>query len=339
MSRWLGVLVLLVGCVDQYRLRDDPKWSAWDDVATFERVPVRVATWNIQELGQPDTVGFDAVVAVLRRLDADIVLLNEVVASEADALAALGAELGYPTVAQAEDQPFGDLGNAVLSRLPEVETTFPDGATLSGQAGTLDLTRRPVVHTVTIPGTDRELTVVGVHWKSGFEPDDLYRRAVDAYRTAQIADLASSSDYRLVLGDLNVEEADMPESPPVLVEAPAALSDSYRLGEDLQAIQDGAGLINDPYAILAGVGFLPVDLAQRDGELGTRPTSLRRIDRVLADGASQTAGLNGEVYNTRVEEPDFPGLADGTPKPDANDAARASDHLPVLVELRVRADE
>jgi endonuclease/exonuclease/phosphatase (EEP) superfamily protein YafD len=66
-------------------------WSALADQT------LRVATWNIQTVGTPGSLEFTSAAAVLARLDADIVALQEV-ASDTDvgALSSLASAVGYP---------------------------------------------------------------------------------------------------------------------------------------------------------------------------------------------------------------------------------------------------
>ncbi len=44
---------------------------------------VRIATWNVQAVGDPGTVQYDAALAILERIGADVVGINEV-SSNAD---------------------------------------------------------------------------------------------------------------------------------------------------------------------------------------------------------------------------------------------------------------
>ncbi|MCB9682340.1 MAG: endonuclease/exonuclease/phosphatase family protein [Alphaproteobacteria bacterium] len=330
-------VVLATGCYDQFRNADDPDWTGWDAAATTQRVPVRVATWNVQSLGEPASTGYEAVASVLRRLDADIVGLQEIDDVDVAALYTLADELGYNVVVPPPRQPYGTLGNGILARFDAVDSSTPSAADLSGDLRADDMTRLPVVFTTKVPGTDVELTVVTQHWKSGFEEEDAFRRAVDGWRTAQAADRGADSDILLVMGDTNAEDGEDHAGPDVWTAAPP-LSVNLSLGDDLVALLAGEGLPNDPYVPLRARGLEPVDLAQRDGTLGTRPSSGRRIDRIFAGDAARAAGLRGEVYDTRDDTADQPGLADGLPKPGVNDTSRASDHLPVLIELRLAAE-
>lgn len=335
---WWAGLVVTWGCGESRSIgEDDPDWSSWDDAPTTERLSVTVAHWNVQELGPVGSEGYEAVVSVLKRLNADVVCLNEIDVSDHPALGQLADEAGYATVLTAADQPFGSIGNAVLSRFAARQSQTPDGAALSGDPTARDLTRLPVVFTAGIPGTGAELTVVSHHLKSGFEDADLFRRAVDAERVAQAAELGQASEFLLVLGDVNEDVVDLVEPPPLFTSLPGGLSSDYRLGADLRARVDGEGLSYAPFGVFSERGLEAVDAPQRDGTTATRPTSGRRIDYVFASEAVRSARLRAETYDCRDEAtPDLPeGLATGAPVPGDNDCNHAADHLPLLVRFEV----
>jgi endonuclease/exonuclease/phosphatase family metal-dependent hydrolase len=341
-SAWFGRLplwaisALAMGCVEvNVPGADDPSWTSWDDAPAAQRVEVRVATWNIEFLGEPDSIEYDAVRQVLRRLDADVVLINEVDASEATQFAALAAEVGYPVVETPGDHPFGDTGNAVLSRLPLVSVSFPTAASLSGDSGANDLTRLPVLLTSTVPGTDLELTVVGQHWKSGFELTDLFRRNVDAVRPAQAVARGASSDLIVAGGDVNEELISVPGAFGPFVEVPEGMPGGYDVGADVLATLSSGGLPDNPFQPLLDQGLTIVDALQRDGRATTRPTSGRRLDHLFVSESVASASLRSEVYDSADEALD--GLADGGSKLDYNISNQAADHLPVLIVFRVTA--
>lgn len=295
------------------------------DLPSEQTAVVRVATWNINELGAVGSPGYEAVRAVLDRVDPDIVSLNELVELDRRSLDVLGEELGYDTVYLPTDNPYGDLRNAVMTRLDVVSVASPDASSLALDDRASDLTRYPVVLTVRVPDSDRPLQIVGQHLKSGFMPDDGFRRAVDAHRTAQ----ALGEGSRLVIGDLNADLAEMPESPPLWTAMPGGLPERYRLGADLQA-QLSSGIDNDAFAPFLAQGLSAVDARQVDGRLATRPISDRRIDWILAS-EDLVGALGAEVYNSLDEGQG--GLPKHGPLPSRSACEQASDHLPVFVDL------
>jgi len=328
----IGILAL-VACVELHVPgADDPRWTSWDDSPAAQRVEVRVATWNVESLGEPGSVQYEAVAKVLRRLDADVVLLNEVGLAEHGWLASLGESAGYPVVEVAEEVPYGDLGNAVLSRLPLVEVAFPTSATLSGSGSAWDQTRFPAVLVSEIPGTGRELTVVGQHFKSGFDAVDVFRRNVDAVRVAQAA-ARWGGELVVAGGDLNEEVGSVPGAFAPFTMAPSGLPGGYRLGADVEGRLAAGGLPNDPFAPFREAGLTEVDAVQRDGGLATRPTSGRRIDHLYVSQDVAVAGLRSEIYDSADEALD--GLANKGARLDYNTVSQAADHLPILISFRV----
>lgn len=299
-----------------------------DTEAPVERVAITVATWNLAEVGRGGER--DAVVAVLRRLDADIVALNEVDGDEGGALRAVADALGFDHVYLPSDNPFGGIRNAIISRHPFVEVDAPTSAELSGDDRANDLTRWPVVATVDLPDVDDHLTVVAQHWKSGFYDEDAFRRAVDGQRTAQAAGPAEG--WVVVAGDMNAELGE-PERPASFGGLPDELPGGYWLGRDLYDLTAGSGLPNDTFGPLEDAGYAVLDTPQLDGSYGTREPSDKRLDYLWASPDLRALPWVGETYDPRDE-----GRSGGVSKagePAARDAvSSASDHYPVAAEFQ-----
>lgn len=312
-----------------------PGWAGWSDAAAGSRVPVRVAAWNVETLGVSGAEGRAAVATVLRRLDADVVALSEIEERDRGDLVGFAAELGYDTVIVDDNPPFGTLGNALLARLPVVDAAVVDASTLAGVEAR-DLTRNIVVVRVQEPGTGLEIAVVAAHLKSGFESVDVFRRAVDGLRLAQAADAVEAADLALVVGDLNAEPDEIVD-PARWTEAPGDLPSSYRLGGDIVDVLRGPGVPGSPFVSLEKAGWRRLDLRQRDGDPGTRPTSGRVIDHVLVDARASRTPVRGEVYDCADDTPEQPGVADAGDPPAAAACPLASDHLPLVVELALPA--
>jgi endonuclease/exonuclease/phosphatase family metal-dependent hydrolase len=209
-----ALLVLLAGCGPALGPERPPVRAA--DV-------VRVATWNAHDVfdevdrtappGDQDTVPppaeveakLEAVAAVLRRVDADIVLLEEI--EDAQILRRLAARAGYPEARLVEGWDPRGIDVAALSRLP-VDAYV-------SHLGEVDAAGRRIwprdcveVHART---AGRPVVVVGSHLSSA-RSDDGTRRAVQAARLREIADgVRRARPGALVLagGDLN----DGPQSP------------------------------------------------------------------------------------------------------------------------------
>jgi endonuclease/exonuclease/phosphatase family metal-dependent hydrolase len=186
---------------------------------------VRVVTWNVHDLfdevdrqlppGDLDTVPpaeeveakISAVAAVLARLDADVVLLQEV--ENRVVLARVAAAAGYPEARLVEGRDPRGIDVAALSRLP-VEAYV-------SHLGETDAAGRPLWPRDCVElharAAGRPLVLVGSHLSSALS-DDGTRRTVQAARLRAIADgVRAARPGALVLagGDLN----DEPESAPL----------------------------------------------------------------------------------------------------------------------------
>lgn len=265
-----------------------------------ERPPVRVAdvvrlaTWNVHDLfdevdrrvppGDLDLVPsaaeveakLEAVAAVLRRLDADAVLLQEI--EEGALLRRLAARAGYPEARLVEGHDARGIDVAALARLP-VDAYV-------SHLGEQDALGRPLwprdcveLHLRT---GGRAVVVVGSHLSSGLS-DDGSRRALQAVRLREIADgLGRARPGALVVagGDLN----DRPESAPL------------------------APLLGDG-------GWL--DLAPADVATWGSGAGAARLDYLLVPAAEARAVRAAAIV-------------------DGADVRSASDHRPVVLDVRVR---
>ncbi len=103
---------------------------------------LRVMTWNMQTVDAPGSASYQAAAAVLGRIDAEVVAIQEVASAADDGyLRTLANQLGYPYVAIAPAGPFGALRNALLSDFPITQSTFWSADLLSGDGQANDLTR------------------------------------------------------------------------------------------------------------------------------------------------------------------------------------------------------
>lgn len=293
---------------------------------------LRVVTWNLEVLGSPGTLQYEAAVAVLRRLDGDVVGINEIDVETSDptALNTLADTLGYSVVRLGGETPFGPLRNAMLARSGVARS--PAAAVLSGDANAEDTTRAPVVVTLEPPwgGT---LAVSVQHAKAGFDDIDEFRRIVDLWRTAQAA-WREDADHVVVVGDMNedpLQRTTDPLFPRTFTEVPPGQPSSFRLGQDLRSrLSDG--IDNDPFAWLQAEGLELVDAAQLDGRIATRDSG-RWIDHVMIDPSLVVVA--SEIYDSTDEgqAPGIPKVGDPLPRETVRDAA---DHLPVVVDLTIR---
>ncbi|MEZ4239051.1 MAG: lamin tail domain-containing protein [Myxococcota bacterium] len=287
---------------------------------------LRVMTWNIETVGDPGDLEYDAALQMLARIDADVVALQEVAYSQDVApLDQLAEDAGYE-LAVLGTTGFGNDLNAVLTRLPVIDAAAYDGATASGDARADDLTRDIVVASLDAGAFD--FTIAVGHLKSGTGDTNEFRRAVDERRAMQaLFDVAG--DHAIFCGDLNEDLGDRPPSPAVFHTLPSGLPSSYFLGQDLYDELTGPGLPNAPFAAFVDRGLQAVPALQLDGLDETR-TSGRRLDYLFVS-ADLADGALGEVYDTEDE-----GLGGGLPKAGAvptYTTLQAADHFPVFADV------
>jgi endonuclease/exonuclease/phosphatase family metal-dependent hydrolase len=206
--RHLAALVLLAACAPDL---------GPEGTGVHRAAAVRVATWNVHDLfdeedrrappGELDVVPapaeveakLDAVAAVLRRLDADVVVLQEV--ENAGVLGRLAARAGYPEGRLVEGLDPRGIDVAALSRLPVEAYVSHLGET---DALGRSLWPRDCVE-VHVRAAGRPLVVVASHLSSAVS-DDGTRRAVQAARLREVADglrVARPGTLVVAGGDLN----------------------------------------------------------------------------------------------------------------------------------------
>jgi uncharacterized protein len=255
---------------------------------------LRIVSWNVHDLfdaedrllppGAEDFVPsaaeveakLDAVAAVLARLAADVVVLQEV---ETLALALeLGARAGYVDARLVEGNDPRGIDVAVLSRTPIAR--YVSHAAERDGVGRL-LWPRDCVE-VHVEAGGRRIVIVASHLSSRLS-DDGTRRIAQASRMRAIADASAAADpSALVLagGDLN----DPPSAPAI---APLTADGGY------------------------------VDPLPPAATTWSSGSHAERLDALLV----ARAGVGAIARATVEAEPDV---------------ARASDHLPVVVDLRLR---
>jgi len=288
-------------------------------------------------VGSVGSEEYDAAVAVLNRLNADVVALNEVNGS-ADVISAgsLAAAAGY-NYTVIGDAGNGSLRNAIFSRYPFTADYVHTPPDLSGDAGANDMTRWMVEARIKLSDTQHVALLVQ-HWKSGTGNSDEFRRAVESFRMAQaIEDLDTDADYFILVGDVNEELDSVPRTPTYFESLPNGLSSNFELGNDVRSIMLDTGIYNDPFAGLLDptlTDAVVVDALQLDGTDGTRPASGRRLDYLMISRSLQDLMPVSEVYDDADE-----GLASDLIKIGAplvsGTVMSAADHLPVLLEVEL----
>ncbi|NOX57309.1 MAG: endonuclease/exonuclease/phosphatase family protein [Planctomycetes bacterium] len=297
-------------------------------------VRVRVGTLNIQTFnGDPTQQA--AAVAVLQRVGADVVCVQEIDNSPANAFDDLATAAGYPfrILASGSNTFDGNKHTGIMSVFPFA--TAPqtlDAIDLSGDPTAMDLTRNFALAELVVPGAAENLVIIGNHWKSGTANVDEFRRSVEAFRTMQATLPYDSTTIPYILaGDLNDDINDSPDSPSEFFVIPSGAPIAYNLGNDIFfPISNGVFL---PIQASTGSQRLNVIQAfQKDGSDATRPASGRRIDYLFRSNAMTLVGT--EVYDSNDEG--LPGglVKFGAPLA-AGTSATASDHLLVFADFDI----
>ncbi|MFB1489358.1 MULTISPECIES: endonuclease/exonuclease/phosphatase family protein [unclassified Thiocapsa] len=246
---------------------------------------VRVVSWNVETVGTPGSAQYDSTVDILARIDANLVAISEVAsAADADALMDLAFDLGYLYTSIAPAGPFGALRNAILSDYPITWETSWSAADLSDDALANDLTRYLQETVVDITDVGDPLRVVSVHLKSGSANTDEYRRAIEAVRMGQVAQHPiGGNDPIVMMGDLNADTRDDPQTPAVFTSEPSGLPTDFVTGADIRARLAGDGLVNDPFLYLKPHVVI-LDAEQLDGEVALVP---HHFDRASEQGRNR----------------------------------------------------
>jgi endonuclease/exonuclease/phosphatase family metal-dependent hydrolase len=301
--------------------------DCWPVPACEERF-LRVATFNVHEVGAPRSDEHEQLLAVLARIDADVVCLQEVGDDETEHLQALREAAGYAHFALAPPSG-GMIRNACLSRHEIVQYAALGSADLSSDPQAAELTRAIVRARIHLPRLDRYVTVFTAHPKAGITDTDRFRRMVEAIRLGQAVAI-EREQYRdnaiVVAGDLN----EIPDYPGDLVfdTLPADLPPAYVLGSDIIL-----PLAYAPFAPLEDEGLARVPAWVEDTRWEeTYLPELLRLDYIYADAGELVVA---EVYEACQDDgQDRPPHGGVLPKAGAplrcGTNADASDHRPVV---------
>ena len=140
---------------------------------------LRVATYNIEHLDFA-SASYTSVVSVLKRMNADVVLIEEIDGpTEASQVASLATAAGYAysRVANAGSALTGGLRNAVLSKHPITSHVSWTSPTISGVVWANDITREILQVVVSVPQVCQPVACFVVHLKAGSTSTDKFRRA------------------------------------------------------------------------------------------------------------------------------------------------------------------
>lgn len=307
--------------------------------ASFATEAFRIATYNVQSIDF-NTSGYTALVNILKRMDADVVCLQEITElSEVPQVATLAAAAGYPfsTVSTAQGTLTGNLRNAILSRYPLSNVKSWGSDDISNDPDANDITRDILQAEVTIPETCQNAGVFTVHLKSGSTSLDKFRRAVELLRVKKVIEnwaAAHPGAPVFLTGDFNDDVGDAPFGN-TFPSLPSGLPTTYELGSDISF-----PVVYEPFVAISQIGGLALTMADATSEdctncYATRVSSGRRLDYVFA--RVTTAVLGDEVYaspsdNNVDDGPQGNWLYKAFAPPGAGASNDASDHYSVYAD-------
>jgi YD repeat-containing protein len=311
-------------------------------------VGLRVATFNVGAhlviptdggpayfdygIGSPGQVDHDRVAAVLERIDADVVALQEIhaadVAGAPDDLDALAAALGYAYsyVPPSTNTFDTSLRVVFLSRYPLVSTTA-----VGSPVGAKEMTRLIPAARVDVPGTTRDPLLMSVHLKSGTATADRFRRAVELRRLRDYLSATglTADDNFIVMGDFNLSSINT-----TFTTLPPSLPSSFALGSDLTL---PLAYSTNPLTYFSNPSLVKLDPRQVNNSPVTYESG-STIDLFLVSAAIAGRPLASEIYNSALDVSNGIGLAKaGSPLPAAT-SVEASDHFAMFADLELDAD-
>lgn len=297
---------------------------------------LRIATYNVQELGSGPS--YDAARDVLLRVNADIVLLQEVRTNESAALPGFAAAAGYAhyRLSGTSGTLSGGLQNAVLSKHPILAHVAWTSASASGDPAANDMTRNILEVVIAVPEVCHPVAVFSLHLKAGSGSTDEFRRAVELMRleAAVAAHVANHPDDHIVIGgDFNEDLGDGPFGL-TFNNLPSGLPASYKLGNDVTF-----PVVYDPFVAVAAIGGLGLSPVPATHEDSTTDDSTRISGRRLDYGYVQqlTRVLGDEVYLSSDDNGTDDGpqglwlYKSGAPLPSGTSTS-ASDHYTVFFD-------
>jgi endonuclease/exonuclease/phosphatase family metal-dependent hydrolase len=323
-------LVGMLGCVQAVGLR----------VATFNIGAHFAESYFDYSLGDPGTLDHESVKAILARINADVVALQEIhsvdIQGGPDDLDALAAALGYPHLFVTPHTSAIDtsLRVAILSRYP-----FLMNSQVTSPAGAKELTRLHPVVKVDVPGTAQDPIIASLHFKSGTLLVDRFRRAVEMTRLVRYLESNFTNDDNfIILGDFNPSSinATFSQSQYDAWKASGDLSSTYTLGAD---ISFPLSYFTTPTSYFASLNPVQLDPRQLNGSIGTflSPSS-PRLDLILMSPSLAGRPHDSEVYHSQFDTSNTEGLPKSGNPLSSGTSATASDHLAVFADVELDGD-
>lgn len=311
-------------------------------------IELRVATFNIGAhlviptdggavyfdygIGDPGTPDYNNVLAVLDRIDADVVALQEVhaadVAGNDDDVDALAATLGYPYIFVSPTTNAFDTSLRVifLSRHPFISTVA-----VGSQAGAKEITRLFPTVKVDVPGTTRDPLLMAAHLKSGTSSEDRFRRAVEMRRLTDYLGTQglTSDDNYIVMGDFNLSSTNK-----TFTALPSGLPSTFDLGADILL---PITYSTNPLSYFSSPSVTRLDPRQLNNSASTFQSG-SVIDLFLVSPAIAGRPFGTEIYNSTLDTSNIAGLTKSGSPLAAGTSAAASDHYALFADFELDAD-
>jgi endonuclease/exonuclease/phosphatase family metal-dependent hydrolase len=323
--------------------------------ASLDAVEIRVASFNIgahwneeffdYSLGDPGTPDHDTVKAILQRINADVVALQEIhsvdLKGNPNDLQALAASLGYPHL---HEPPFSgvfdtSLKVVFLSRYPFIST-----ANIGSAPGANEIARLLPVVKVDVPNTTNDPVIISAHLKAGTATEDRFRRAIEMKRLTGYLTTAGlgADDNFIILGDFNPSSSNTTVSLATyngfFTKVNRVIPKDYIVGSDvLFPVTYSTNMLS----YFTTPSAVKLDPRQLNGSRSTFNTSAPggpTLDLILVSPAIAGRPLAAEIYNSDLDTSNSTGLPKaGTPLA-AGTSATASDHYAVFADLELDAD-
>ncbi|BCX48648.1 endonuclease/exonuclease/phosphatase protein [Haloferula helveola] len=318
MLRRLPFLILLTTALHAVELR----------VATFNIETHRNASgWPDYALDEPGTVDFDSVAAILQRIDADVVALQEVHTSDINEgdVDALGAVLGLTHI-----HPGSNTGNfdsslrvVILSRYPFISTD-----SVLSPSGAKEIARHCPAVLVDVPGTTADPLVISTHLKSGTASSDRFRRSIEMRRLAEYLagfSLAPGGNF-IVLGDFNPSGNNT-----TFNSLPSGLPTTYSLGSDVSL---PVSYSTDMVSYFTTPVPTRLDPRQLDGDDATFQSG-STLDLFLVSPGLAGRPFGTEIYNSILDVSNSEGLPKTGSPLAASTSSDASDHYALFADFEL----
>jgi len=282
-------------------------------------------------IGAPGQLDHDKVRAVLQRINADVVALQEIHTTDVNSgnLNALAAGLGYTHLYAAPTTNAFDTSLRVvfLSKFPFLTTTA-----IGSPAGSKEITRLFPAVRVDVPGTSRDPLLISAHLKSGTATSDRFRRAVEmkrltGYLTAQGM---TASDNFIVLGDFNPSSINT-----TFNSQPSGLPNSFVLGLDITYPVKYSTNMLAYFSNPLPVKLDPRHLNNSRSTFNTTNTTGPVLDLFLVSPAIASRTYTTEIYNSTLDISNNVGLPKFGSPPAADTSSVASDHYAVFANLEL----